>query len=153
MIRRLALAALLTATLAPTTAWACPTHEVTVPTGPGNGKPREVKELLDTPFVKLVSITLRDGTKLSKHKVGQAITLQAIAGSGKVTVDKTVDTLGPGRVVLIGPGAEHEIVPDGKAELVLLVTFLPLPGGDAGKADAAAASCTHEGHGEAGHKH
>lgn len=145
----LALAALLVALGTATPAQACPTHDVSLPTGPGDGKAREVKELLDTPFVKLVSITLRKGTKLTKHKAGLAITLQAVSGSGKVTTAGTTDSLAPGHVVLIAPGAEHEVVPDGAADLVLLVHFLKM-GGAAGTTEAAAA-CEHGDHGA--HEH
>ncbi len=146
-------AALLLVVAVAAPAQACPTHDVSLPTGPGDGQPREVKELLDTPFVKLVSITLRKGTKLQKHKAGLAITLQAISGSGKVTTAGTTDSLAPGHVVLIAPGSEHEVVPDGAADLVLLVHFLKMGGATA--TPEAAATCAHGDHAatDAAHKH
>jgi quercetin dioxygenase-like cupin family protein len=112
---------------------ACPTHEVTAPTSAGKGGPREVKELLDTPFVRLVSITLRNGTTLPKHATKEAITVQALSGTGTLRIGEKIDRLGPGQVVLVIPGAEHEIVPDGKKDLVLLVHFLKNAGEGGGE--------------------
>ena len=145
--RFLALALALTVSASSAPAHACPTHEVKVPTGPGNGDNVEVKPLLDTPFVKLVSITLRKGTVLAKHSTKDAITLQAVSGSGKVRVGKNTDTLSAGRVVLVAPGAEHEVTPDGKQDLVLLVHFLTSATGGtpaAAEEHACTSGCSHD---------
>jgi quercetin dioxygenase-like cupin family protein len=133
------------ALLASLPAAACPTHEVVLPTRAGKGKPREHKELLDTPFVKLVSVTLRNGANLPAHAAKEAVTIQALSGSGVVKLGKTTEKLDPAHMVLIAPGAEHEIVPDGK-ELVLLVHYLKGGGGDASHDG-------HEGHGADAHAH
>lgn len=147
MISRLVAAlALLALPALPSAALCCPTHDVVLPTGPGNGAPKEVTVLLDTPFVKLVSITLRKGTKLTKHAAKEAITLQAISGSGKLLVGTTTDSLAPGHVLLVAPGVEHEVVPDGAGELVVLVHFLKSAAATA-KPDVA---CEHDAPGAAG---
>jgi hypothetical protein len=65
-----------TVLLAGGTSQACPTHTVALPTAPGAGQPKEVKELLDTPFVRLVSITLRGGAVLAEHSAPVAVTIQ-----------------------------------------------------------------------------
>lgn len=116
---------------------ACPTHNVSVDTKGGNGKPQEVKQLLDTPFVKLLQITLRGGSTLADHDVAEAITVQAVSGSAVLEVagKKEKEKLSPGRVVLVAPKAKHAIVPDGKADVVLLVHVLRMGGSDGGAHD------------------
>ncbi len=107
---------------------ACPTHSVPLPAAGTKGPPLEVRVLLDTPFTKLVSITLRDGTKLPEHTAPHAVTIQALRGRGVVVSGATRDPLGPDAMVLLGPGTAHEVTPAGKDELVLLVTHLLTPG-------------------------
>lgn len=65
-------------------AQACPAHSVVLPVGAAAGPAKESKELLDTPFVKLASITLRGGTALADHAAPVAVTIQALTGSGIV---------------------------------------------------------------------
>lgn len=103
---------------------ACPTHAVALPTQAGPGQPKEVKELLDTPFVKLVTITLRGGTVLTEHAAPVAVTIQALSGSGIVRTGDKKERVSAGQLVLIGPNALHEVTPDGKGDLVLLVHYL-----------------------------
>ncbi len=75
---------ILASLLAAPAALACPTHAVPLASPAADGPGKEVKELLDTPFVKLVSITLRKGTVLPDHAAPVAVTLQAVAGAGSV---------------------------------------------------------------------
>lgn len=118
-----AIALAATAVVAPA-AFACPTHSVTVPTQAGAGQPKETKELLDTPFVKLVTITLRGGTVLTEHAAPVAVTIQALSGSGIVRTGDKKERVAVGQMLLIGPNALHEVTPDGKGDLVLLVHYL-----------------------------
>lgn len=103
---------------------ACPTHSITVPTQAGPGQGKEVQELLDTPFVRLVSITLHGGTVLAEHSAPVAVTIQALSGSGVVRTGDKKERVAPGQMLLIAPNAAHEVTPDGKGDLVLLVHFL-----------------------------
>jgi quercetin dioxygenase-like cupin family protein len=109
-------------------AHACPTHAVKVPREAGKGPAKEVKVLLDTPFVKLVSLTLRGGQTLEEHAVATAITVQALAGSGTVTTAGKAEKIGPGDMLLIGPNAKHAVRPDKGKDLVLLLHFLKTAG-------------------------
>ncbi len=140
--------ALLTLSLGVATA--CPTHAVPLPTELGKGEPgKKVEVLLDTPFVKLVSITLRGGTTLPDHAVGQAITLQALVGNGTVTVGEEKTELSEGQMMLVAPGAKHSVTPTGSGDLVVLLHFLPSPG-----AGSEGAKCPHcDGADHAGHEH
>lgn len=128
---------------------ACPTHEVALPQGPTGKDAKHVETLLDTPFVKLVSITLRDGKKLESHAAPVPVTIQALSGAGVVVTGDTRDKLSRGHLVLLAPKAEHEVVPDGDEDLVLLVHYLKQ-----GKAGEQAGGCPHcaggKGH---GHEH
>ena len=116
--------AIATATLAVPASAADPTHAVAVPTTAAAGQGREVKVLLDTPYVKLVSITLHNGTVLSEHSAPVAVTVQALSGSGVVRTGDTKDRVAVGQLVLIAPNAVHEVTPDGNGDLVLLVHYL-----------------------------
>lgn len=122
---------------------ACPTHHVEAAGAAGEGKPVEATALLDTPFVKLVQIKLRNGAELADHSVPEAITLQATVGSATLTVGAVTERLTPGAVVLVAPGAKHRIVPDGKEGTVLLVHILRMAG-KAATGDAATAPGSHE---------
>ncbi|MEZ4472929.1 MAG: hypothetical protein R3F60_19520 [bacterium] len=122
---------------------ACPTHDVVLAPAGSSDAPRQVDVLLDTPFVKLVRITLRRGTVLADHAVPMAITVQALAGRGTLQTGDQTDPLGPDHVVLVAPGAKHAITPAGAEDLVLLVHLLKA-GAGAG-APAAAEACDHAG--------
>ena len=128
---------------------ACPTHAIPLPTEAGAGAGKHSNVLLDTPFVKLVSITLHAGTVLPDHKADAAVTLQALAGSGVVVVDGEKTALSPGQMMLLAPGAMHSVTPDGQGDLVILVHYLK--GGPAGGASHACPACAgrHQGAGEA----
>ncbi|MCA9526898.1 MAG: hypothetical protein KC549_11460, partial [Myxococcales bacterium] len=130
---------LLALLLAAAPASACPTHDVVLTPGGASDAPKQVEALLDTPFVKLVRITLRGGTELADHAVPTAITVQALAGKGTLHTGDQADPLAADHVVLVAPGARHKIVPAGKEDLVLLVHLLKM-GAAAG---TPAAACDH----------
>ena len=112
-------------TLTSTAAYACPAHSVALPVpAAAGGAPKESKELLDTPFVKLASITLRGGTVLADHAAPVAVTIMALSGSGVVKYGAKQEKIGPGAMVLLAPNTVHSVVPDGKGELVVLVHYL-----------------------------
>lgn len=114
-------------------ALANPTQAVPLTAPTADGPDKEVKQLVDTPFVKLVSITLRKGTVLADHAAPVAVTLSAAAGSGTVKVGAEVMPLGAGHLVVLAPHAVHSVTPAGEAPLVVLVHYLK--GGSALAAD------------------
>lgn len=105
-------------------------HAVTLPTEAGAGDPKEIKVVLDTPHVKLATITLRAGTVLEEHSAPMPVTIQSLAGTGTVKMGDKTETIGPGRMVFLAPNVAHEVVPEGKSDLVLLVHHIkPTPAG------------------------
>lgn len=119
---------MLVALTASASAHACPAHSVALPVPVAAGAAKESKELLDTPFVKLSSITLRGGTVLPDHAAPVAVTIQALTGSGIVKYGDKQEKIGAGAMVLLAPNTVHSVVPDGKADLVVLVHYLKMAG-------------------------
>jgi quercetin dioxygenase-like cupin family protein len=112
-------------------ALACPTHHVEVGAATAKSdEPIAAREVLDTPFVKLVEITMKPGAVLADHSVPQAITVQATRGSATLKVGDVTEALTPGAVVLVAPGMKHAVTAGG-AETVVLLHLLPLPAGPA----------------------
>lgn len=97
---------------------------IELPHAAGEGKPREVRVVEDTPYLKLSLITLRNGEVLPEHSTPMPVTLQAVSGSGTVRVGERAERIAPGRMVVLSHGVEHEITPDAGSDLVLLVHHL-----------------------------
>lgn len=95
---------------------------------------QEVKILLDTPHLKLAMITLRDGKVLEEHSTPMPVTIQALRGRGTVQIGSAKEIVSTERMVMLAPGMKHAVVPEGKAELVLLVHHMkPSPGPGMGR--------------------
>lgn len=137
------LAALAVLTTLASPAVACPTHHVEVGAATAKSdRPVSAREVLDTPFVKLVEITMKPGAVLSDHAVDQAITVQATRGSATLKVGDVTEKLTPGAVVLVAPGMKHAVTA-GDAETVVLLHLLPLPGGAPAAGSAPAPAHKH----------
>lgn len=136
-------------------ALACPTHIVPLPDTAGDGPAKEHQVVLDTPFVKLVTITLRKGTALPEHAAPVPVTIQALSGNGTVITDGKPEKISPTSMILVAPGAKHEVKPEGQGDLVLLVHYLKMKGGgDAAAHGHDGADSKAHGHGEHdGHAH
>ena len=107
-------------------------HGVALPAAAAEGPAKEVSVLLETSHLKLVAITLRDGTVLERHSAPVQVTIQALRGGGVVHLgDGGTDVVDPGHMVVLAPGVEHSVVPDGAEDLVLLIHHLD-GGGDRG---------------------
>jgi quercetin dioxygenase-like cupin family protein len=99
-------------------------HGITLPTGADEGPAKQVAVLLETPHLKLVAITLRDGTVLEPHSAPVQVTIQALRGSGRVELaDGSTELLNPEHMVVLAPGVEHSVA-GGTDDLVLLVHHL-----------------------------
>lgn len=106
------------------------------PAPAGKRPAQEVKVLLETPHVKLATITLRDGKVLEAHSAPTPVTIQALRGRGIVQIGDAREPISVDRMVVLAPGMKHAVVPDGKDELVLLVHHMkpaPGPGASAGQ--------------------
>ncbi len=97
---------------------------VELPTAAGTGEPREVSVLVDEPALKLVSITLRQGTVLGEHHAPIPVTIQALVGAGTVVVGTERLRLDPAHAVVLAAGVAHSVEPDAGTDLILLVHHL-----------------------------
>lgn len=95
-----------------------------LPVPPGAGKPLEVKVLIDTPRLKLVTIVLRGGTALPEHTTPVPAMIQAISGAGTVVLPGERKRVDAAHMVVLAPGAPHSVEPDPGTDLVLLVSHL-----------------------------
>ena len=85
----------------------------------GDGKDKEVTPLFDGERRKIVQITLRNKAVLDAHKAAEPITIQCIAGDGKLIVGKEEVDLQEGVLVTIEPNVVHEIRATPKVSILL----------------------------------
>jgi quercetin dioxygenase-like cupin family protein len=97
---------------------------VEFPATVGPGEPREVRILVDEPALKLATVVLRQGTVLPDHNVPVPVTIQALQGTGTVTVAGERFRIDPAHAVVLGPNVPHAVEPDAGTDLVLLVHYL-----------------------------
>ena len=97
---------------------------LTLPTPGPDGPPREVQVILDAPHLKLVAITLRQGTPLPQHSASVPVIIQATAGSGTAVVDDQRLPLDTTHAVSLAPNAPHAVEPDPDTDMTLLVFHL-----------------------------
>ncbi len=105
-------------------------HGVTLPTEAGTGEGKEIKVVIDTPHVKIATITLRGGTVLEEHSAPMPVTISALQGSGTVKMGDKSEPVNAGHMVVLAPNVAHSVVPEGKTDLILLVHHMkPAPAG------------------------
>lgn len=87
----------------------------------GEGKDKEVTPLFDGERRKIVQITLRNKAVLEAHSAAEPITIQCIAGEGKLIVgqEKEEVDLQKGVLVTIEPDVIHEIKASPKVSILL----------------------------------
>lgn len=100
---------------------------VILPTSAQVGERVETKVLLETPHLRLVSVLIPKGAVLAAPPVPNQVSLQALSGSGEVRTGDTSERLDGSRLIVVGPGVDHEIQAGPDASLVLLVHHV-LPG-------------------------
>jgi quercetin dioxygenase-like cupin family protein len=100
-------------------------HEVTLATVARQGEAVESKVLLETPHLKLASLTLRQGATLAEHSAPMQVSIQALAGSGTVKLaDGKTMRVEVGKMIVLAPNMAHSVVADEKTDLILLVHHL-----------------------------
>ena len=99
-------------------------RQLDLPAAAGAGEPRQVQVLVDEPGLKLVVITLRQGTPLPPHQAPVAVTIQALRGAGTVFAGTDRLRLDATHAVALAPGVTHAVQPDPATDLVLLVHHL-----------------------------
>jgi quercetin dioxygenase-like cupin family protein len=85
------------------------------------GAEREVQTLLVDRWRRLVLIQIRRGAVLAEHSARVPITIQTIAGSGRLRVEGLEYALTPGVVVPVDAHAIHSVC--GDPSIAILVTF------------------------------
>lgn len=85
----------------------------------------------DTPHVKTVVITLRDGATLPVHSSPHPAIIQALSGQGHAVMGEAREELSPARMLLLDPGVKHEVVAAEGTDLVLLVHHMKTQGSGA----------------------
>lgn len=88
----------------------------------GIEKDKEVSELFNGPFRKLVEIRLQNGATLSKHKANEPITVFCLSGTGVLKAGADLEdsrNLRPGTLITLEGGVEHEVVADPALHLIV----------------------------------
>jgi len=98
-------------------------HPVAIPDAQGEQE-KQVSVLLDAREVKIVSIRLRHGVSLPEHTSPFPVIIQAPSGSGTVVFGQERAHIDAQHFVCLPPNAPHSVVPDGSADLLLLVHHL-----------------------------
>lgn len=86
-------------------------------------KDKEVDQLFDGAFRKLVEVRLQNGAVLSRHKVNEPITVLCLSGNGVFRAGKDLEDsqiLRAGTLITLEAGVEHEVAAD--PALQILVT-------------------------------
>lgn len=85
-------------------------------------KDKEVSELFNGPFRKLVEVRLQNGATLSKHKANEPITVLCLAGSGVFRAGADLDDsriLRAGTLITLEARVEHEVVAEPALHLIV----------------------------------
>lgn len=97
---------------------------IELPGTPGEGKAREVRKLVESPVLKLASITLRGGTVLPEHHADVPVTIQALVGGGTLVTATERLRLDSTHAVMLDAKVPHSVEPDAGTDLVLLIHHL-----------------------------
>ena len=95
-----------------------------LPLAAGIGEGKEMAVLLETPYLKLVTITLRDGTSLPSHRTPTPVTIQVLEGEGVIHVGSRPVSVTKGSLVALMAGEEHDVITKSGTSIVLLVHYL-----------------------------
>jgi quercetin dioxygenase-like cupin family protein len=94
---------------------------IMLPPDIGEGKDREVQVLLADQWRKVVLIRLRRGVLLADHSARVPITIQTLAGQGRLRLGSQEYVLMPGVLVPVDARVVHNV--QGDPEVAILVTF------------------------------
>jgi quercetin dioxygenase-like cupin family protein len=94
---------------------------IVLPHDIGVGKDREVQVLLADQWRKVVLIRLRRGALLADHSARVPITIQTLAGKGRLRLGSQEYVLIPGVLVPVDAQVIHNV--QGDPDIAILVTF------------------------------
>jgi len=92
-----------------------------LPSEISSGKDREVRTLLADRWRKLVVIHVRRGSLLADHSAKVPITIQTLAGTGRLRLGGEEHLLVPGVLVPVDADVVHSV--QGEPDVAILVTF------------------------------
>ena len=105
-------------------------NTIILPQEIGEGKDREIQNLLADRWRKLVIIRLRRGSLLADHSARFPITIQTLAGTGMLRVGNEEYALVPGVLVPVDAHVIHNV--QGAPDVAILVTFFRQPESQSG---------------------
>lgn len=90
----------------------------------GEGPGKEATVLLDEDHLKLVVLTLRQGTVLPVHSAPVPTTIQVLQGAGVIHIDGKPIRVTEGVLLPLRAGTDHDVLPAEVSDMVLLVHYL-----------------------------
>jgi quercetin dioxygenase-like cupin family protein len=96
-------------------------NQISLPHEIREGKDREAQVLLADRWRKLVLIQLRHETILADHSARFPITIQTLAGKGRLRIGGQEHELVPGALIPVDAHVTHSV--QGDPEVAILVTF------------------------------
>lgn len=85
-------------------------------------KDKEVCELFNGAFRRLVEVRLQNGAELAKHKANEPITVFCVSGSGMFRAGSDLEdsfVLRAGALITLEAGVEHEVVAEPALHLIV----------------------------------
>jgi quercetin dioxygenase-like cupin family protein len=83
---------------------------------------KEVNELFNGPFRRIVEVRLRNNAVLSRHKAVEPITVFCLSGAGVFTAGSDLEdsqNMRPGTLITLEGGVEHQVTADGELHLIV----------------------------------
>jgi quercetin dioxygenase-like cupin family protein len=84
-------------------------HEEMARFAPNVPSGRRSETLIKSPMLRVVLVTMREGTELHEHSAPGPITVQPITGRFVLTVEGTEHELAAGTLVAVEGGARHTV--------------------------------------------
>lgn len=96
-------------------------HAIALPKASSGAKQVQKTTLLETPHLKLVSIVIPKGGTLPAHAATGQVSVHAISGTGELQMGDHKERLDAGHLIVLAPGAQHEVRAGAEGDLTLLV--------------------------------
>lgn len=95
-----------------------------LPQSVGSGQGKEFSVLVDESYLKMATLTLRQGTTLPSHSTPVPTTIQVLEGEGEVHIGSRLISVSGGTLVSLVAGEAHSVVPKPGSDMLLLVHYL-----------------------------
>lgn len=85
-------------------------------------KDKEINQLFDGAFRKLVEVRLQNGAALPRHKANEPITVLCLSGTGVFRAGSDLEDtqdMRAGTLITLEGGVEHEVVADPRLHLIV----------------------------------